>query len=122
MNNFSDFNLDHNFGLPQLNEHDQVAFKQNTINQIKRSHKLLSEKVPACVQMFPAMGSGLVWRSNAALKDSYTTKFKCLAHQKAKSLSLKADHYLLFGNTLAVVQVMLTKNTLYANSAVELCL
>lgn len=104
MHNFSDFNLDHNFGLPQLNEHDQVAFKQNT--------KGLSEKVPACVQLFPATGSGLVWRSNAALKDRYTTKFKCLAHQKAKSLSLEADHHLLFGNTLAVVQLMLTKNTL----------
>lgn len=122
MHNFSDFNLDHDFGFPQLNEHDQVAFKQNTINQIKRSHKSLSEKVLACVQLFPATGSGLVWRSNAALKDRYTTKFKCLAHLKAKSSSLEADHHLLFGNTLAVVQVMLTKNTLYANSAVELCL
>lgn len=37
------------------------------------------------------------------------TKIKCLGQQKAKSLSLEADHHLFFRNTLDLSQVMLTK-------------
>ena len=32
-------------------------------------------------------------------------KTKCLEHLRVKSLSLKADHHLLFGNTFDLVQV-----------------
>lgn len=50
--------------------------------------------------------------STATLTDRYTTTIKCLAQQKTKSLSLRANHH-TFGNTLDLGQVMLTNNKLH---------
>lgn len=56
-------------------------------------------------QRFPAelswMFLGLVWMSNNAFKDRYTTEIRCLARQNVKSLSLKEDHDSFFGKTRA---------------------
>lgn len=75
----------------------------------------------------PALRSLKFPEYNAKLKDGYNTdnrlsktKIKCLGQQKAKSLSLEADHHLLFRNTLDSSQVMLTKKKSCAKSAVEL--
>lgn len=52
-------------------------------------------------QPFPAelswMFLGLVWMSNNAFKDRYTTEIRCLAGRNVKSLSLKEDHDSFFG-------------------------
>lgn len=55
------------------------------------------------------------------LRERFTTKFKCLAQQKVKSLSPEADHHLLLGNTLDSGQ-MLTRDKSYAENASELYL
>lgn len=56
-------------------------------------------------QLFPAelswMFLGLVWMSNNAFKDRYTTEIRCLARRNVKSLSLKEDHDSFFGKTRA---------------------
>lgn len=77
-------------------------------------------------QRFPAelswMFLGLVWMSNNAFKDRYTTEIRCLARRNVKSLSLKEDHDSFFGKTRAKKKkkkkqsVMLCVSTLQKNT------
>lgn len=71
------FNVDHDFGFPQLNEHDRETLKmRRSLNQILNVSLHVPVTAAPCITQLEFFRTSV--DDKITLKDKYTTKLKCL--------------------------------------------